>query len=94
MCTAGQNLSDGRSLQICTPNVLSQFLLAVEPGAYLLCNGWDARFGRPLGLPVGNATSSGASGSRVWRRAFASGVVATWFEQNRSGDVHWPPAPA
>ena len=85
----GQNLSDGRSLHRCSETVVSLFLLALEPGLYLLCNGWDDRFDRPLGLPTSNATLDPIT--TVWRRAFAHGVVAHFNETSREGRVYWPP---
>jgi hypothetical protein len=86
---SGQNISDGQSLKYCSDDVLAQFLLAVEPGAYLLCNGWDTRFGRPLGHPTGPAASSG----HVWSRSFKSGVVATWNTNTNKGSITWPGVP-
>ena len=87
----GQNLADGRSLQRCSDDLVAQFLLAVEPGAFLLCNGWDARFGRPLGLPTGPPVA--AADNTTWSRSFASGVVATWNTATSSGTVTWPGVP-
>jgi hypothetical protein len=89
---AGQNISNDGSLRMCTEDTLAQFLLGVEPGAYLLCNGWDTRFGRPLGLPIGNATAAG----KIWSRSFKSGVVARWDTdgpENHKGTVTWPGVP-
>ena len=83
---SGQNISDGRSLQRCDDNTVAQFLLGLEPGAYLLCNGWDSRFGRKLGSPLGPPTQAGA----LWERSFASGVVATWDTTAHKGSITWP----
>jgi len=83
---AGQNISDGRSLKICDEDTLAQFLLGVEPGAFLLCNGWDARFERPLGKPLTPPAQSG----EMWTRKFAKGVVATWNSTAKTGTVTWP----
>jgi len=83
---AGQDISDGRSLKHCSNDVVAQFLLAVEPGAYLLCNAWDERFQRPLGLPLGDATLRGTA----WTRKFASGVVASWDSKTKTGRIIWP----
>lgn len=84
---AGQNISDGRSLQRCPDNMVAQFLLGLEPGAYLLCNGWDSRFGRPLGKPLGPPVLLNGS---LWSRSFRSGVVATWDLGKKSGRISWP----
>ena len=32
---------------------MAAFLIAVEEGAVLGCNGWQEDFGRPLGAPAG-----------------------------------------
>jgi len=56
----GQNLADGRSMRTCDTDLVSRFLLAVEPGVFLLCNGWDSRFDRKLGMPLGKATLDSA----------------------------------
>lgn len=86
-----QDIGDGRSLRkTCTEDRVAQFLLAVEPGAYLLCNAWDERFGRPLGKPTGDAMLTGTT----WTRAFESGVIATWDSKTKTGKVVWPSAPA
>ena len=88
--TLKQNISDGRSYEECSQNVLAQFLLAVEPGAYLLCNAWDERFARPLGLPTGDPTVTGTK----WTRSFAGGVRAIWDTKSQKGSVEWPEAKA
>ena len=37
----------------CTHDNVASFMLAVVPGAFLGCNGWDAQnFGKPLGTPL------------------------------------------
>ena len=59
----------------CYP-ILALFLLALEPGAFLLCQGWDDRFGLQLGEPLGPATQH--LGTGVWSRAFEHGTNATW----------------
>ena len=87
----GQNLADGRSLKTCKVELVAAFLLAVEPGVFLLCNGWDDRFDRPLGLPTGKAVLDSAT--LVWSRSFASGVVATWNTTSGVGAVAWPGHP-
>ena len=84
----GQDLADGRSLRTCPDSAVAAFLLAVQPGAYLLCNGWDARFGRALGLPRGAAAYDAEN--KVWTRSFAGGAVASWNETAATGHVRWP----
>lgn len=89
----------------CSESVVAAFLMAVRPGAFLLCNGWDPLYSRPLGKPLGPATatvvvvgggdtttSKKATSKKVWRRAFASGTNATWSDGK--GTVDWAPAAA
>jgi hypothetical protein len=86
---SGQNISDGRSLERCNDDTVAQFLLGLEPGAYLLCNGWDSRFGRKLGAPLGPPTQAGV----LWSRSFESGVVAKWDTATEKGSIAWPGVP-
>lgn len=65
----GQNLADGRSLRTCDSDLVARFLLAVEPGVFLLCNGWDPRFDRKLGLPLGKAKLDSAPKHRFYHSA-------------------------
>ena len=37
----------------CSVNQIAMFLLAVDQGAFLGCNGWDEQFSKPLGDPLG-----------------------------------------
>ena len=83
----GQNLADGRSLRTCSEALVAEFLMALEPGMFLLCNGWDDRFDRKLGKPLGKAVEDSASG--VWSRAFAGGVKATFDAKTKNGTVSW-----
>merc|ERR1712050_404094 len=57
----------------CDETKVANFLLAVKPGAFLLCNGWDEKFALPLGLPQGPAKQNAKSGA--WTRSFASGTM-------------------
>ena len=41
-----------------------------------------------LGAPHGKAQET-EPGSNVWRRAFASGTVATWDNNKKTGSVAW-----
>ena len=42
----------------CGETATALFLLALEPGCFLLCQGWDDWFGYKLGLPAGPAARS------------------------------------
>ena len=88
---SGQNLADGRSLKSCSSSHIAVFLLAVEPGCFLLCNGWDDRFDLALGVPKAKAVLNPKT--KVWSRTFPSGVVATWNTTSGEGGVTWPGHP-
>jgi len=70
---------------ICTQREIIIFLLAVEEGCILGCNGWDPQFEKPLGNPLGPATVEGD----VYTRKFASGTSVTWNTKTDSGDINW-----
>jgi len=80
---------------ICTTNLVASFLLGVEPGAFLGCNGWDAaNMGRPLGLPLGPMQGCGGGwdsggGGQLLCRNFSSGTSVTWNVSSESGIIHW-----
>ena len=61
----------------CTDDIVNAFVLVVEEGAILGCNGWDERFGYPLGDPLGPPKLKTVSGNvtRVVERRFKSGSV-------------------
>merc|ERR1719460_1580678 len=61
----------------CSETQVAAFLLAVEPGAFLLCNGWDESFALPLGSPTGPAKQNAKTGALS--RKFAGGTRASWL---------------
>jgi hypothetical protein len=69
----------------CGESGIALFLMAVEPGCVLMCNGWAEEYSQPLGLPRGPATYDAAS--YTWSREFASGTRALWC--NGTGTVQW-----
>ena len=69
----------------CSENQIAMFLLGVERGAILGCNGWDEQFSKPLGDPLGPAVQKG---DQVERR-FKSGTYVTWNLTSNSGKVFW-----
>merc|ERR1712232_184071 len=69
----------------CDETKVANFLLAVKPGAFLLCNGWDEKFALPLGSPNGLAKQDPETGE--WTRSFAGGTRVSWL--NGSGKVQW-----
>jgi hypothetical protein len=70
----------------CSTNLIASFLLAVEPGAFIGCNGWDSgAMGKPLGKPQGQFNEEG---SLLWRN-FSSGTSVVWNETTSTGVVHW-----
>merc|ERR1711957_164461 len=68
----------------CDESKVAVFLLAVEHGAFLLCNGWDERYSLHLGRPKGQAKRDDQG---VWSRSFVGGTRVTWA--NGTGMVHW-----
>lgn len=84
-----ENMSDPVQ---CTETCIAQFLLAVEPGAFLLCGGMPEQFLRPLGNATKPAVRDNATG--VWTRGFPSGTRATFDERTGTGTVAWTRAPA
>ena len=79
----------GRALTFesrCGATAIAMFLLAVEPGAVLLCQGWDDDFAQPLGLPTAPAAMDAETGT--WTRSFARGATATVFADGH-GSVSW-----
>ena len=69
----------------CTENQIAAFLLAVQKGAILVCNGWDEQFGYPLGDPLGPAEQNGD----MVQRKFKSGTNVTWSLSKNEGKVNW-----
>lgn len=68
---------------------LAQFLLAVEPGLFLMCGGLLRGLER---LPLGSATGPAArSVAGVWTRVFPSGTAASFDERTGAGNVAWAP---
>lgn len=79
----------------CSSDDVALFMLAVVPGAFLGCNGWDPDFQKPLGAPVGPMVRNVTDGT--YSRKFASGTVVTWNPMlEPRGRIHWagdPPQP-
>jgi len=69
----------------CTDDDVAVFLLSVEEGAFLECNGWDDQFSKPLGNPLGPATTHG----NFMNRTFASGTFVTWDIKHKKGTINW-----
>ena len=64
---------------------LAAFLLAVEQGAILGCDGWDEQFSKPLGDPLGPAVKNGD----MLERHFKSGTYVTWDLSNNQSKIVW-----
>ena len=82
----------------CSSDEVAAFMLAVEPGAFLGCNGWDPdNFGKPLGDPSGPAQV--AADGTLWRN-FSSGTSVLWSPaapKGKRGRIQWAgdaPTPA
>eukprot|EP01065_Artemidia_motanka_P011112 TRINITY_DN1597_c0_g1_i2.p1 TRINITY_DN1597_c0_g1~~TRINITY_DN1597_c0_g1_i2.p1 ORF type:complete len:356 (+),score=137.39 TRINITY_DN1597_c0_g1_i2:77-1144(+) len=69
----------------CDEDSVIAFLLAVEPGAFLECNGWADEFAYSLG----DATAPAAQHGDVWTRSFTSGTNVTWNTKTKSGKINW-----
>jgi len=68
----------------CTESQLAVFLLALEPGAYVLCNGVADEFALPLGAPLAPAAQDSTG---TWSRSFEGGTSVTWSDGE--GKVTW-----
>lgn len=69
----------------CTEDEIAMFLLGVEEGVFLGCNGWDENFSKPLGTPLGPATQK----NKIIERHFKSGTYVTWDLTSNKGKVTW-----
>ena len=69
----------------CGESGIALFLMALEPGCVLMCNGWADEYAQPLGKPLAPAAYDAARWT--WSRTFASGTLATWC--NGTGVVTW-----
>ena len=69
----------------CSEDQIAMFLLGVEKGAFLGCNGWDEQFSKPLGDPTGPAVQKG----NEVERKFKSGTYVTWDLSNKKGKIYW-----
>ena len=76
-CTSVQSL--------CSQQQLAMFLLAVEQGAILGCDGWDEQFSKALGDPLGPAEKTG----NMLERHFKSGTYVTWDLSNNQSKIFW-----
>jgi hypothetical protein len=70
----------------CTDEQLAKFMLVVEEGAFVGCNGNDARFDLPLGNPTGPAVEKPAS---HWTRSFSSGTQVWYDESTHNATISW-----
>lgn len=74
----------------CDEDTLGKFLLTAEKGMFIGCNGWDERFGLPLGDPTGPMEEQ-KDGTLF--RSFAAGVTVTWNPKAKEGSrasISWP----
>ena len=69
----------------CSTDDIATFLLALEKGAFLGCNGWDDQFDKPLGEPMGPAEKTG----NKLERHFKSGTYVTWDLTSNKGIIFW-----
>lgn len=69
----------------CSEDMVAKFLVAVEQGGLIGCNGWQGEYGNPLGDPKGPATKQG----KAYTRTFSSGTVAMYDDSTKRGSVKW-----
>ena len=70
----------------CTTDMIASFMLALEPGAFLGCNGWDdENFGRPLGKPLFPMRTAG----HMLFRNFSTGTYVTYDTRKKKGNIYW-----
>lgn len=69
----------------CKTDEIVFFLLGMETGAILGCNGWDDQFSKPLGDPLGPAVQKG----KQLERHFKSGTYVTWDLSKKTGKIFW-----
>ena len=76
----------------CSHQVVAAFMLALQPGCFLVCQGWDEMFAYPLGDPLGPAITADG----VMRRTFASGTSVEYDMSSEKANIRWAghPAPA
>lgn len=70
----------------CDALTLGAFMLALEPGYFVMCSGWHSNYSKPLGEPKGAAAAT--AGGEGLRREFASGTVVTWSSAGGI-DIEW-----
>jgi len=83
-----RDLIDGNCTSVqssCSNDDIAVFLLALEKGAFLGCNGWDDQFDKPLGDPMGPAVKTG----QKLERHFKSGTYVTWDLTSNKGTIFW-----
>ena len=83
-----KDLIDGDCTSVkssCTTDDIAMFLLGVEKGAFLGCNGWDDQFDKPLGNPLGPAVQK----NNQMERHFKSGTYVTWDLTKNTGTIFW-----
>ena len=70
---------------VCTQHEVASFMLGMEEGCFLICQGWDDDFAKPLGKPLGPAKVVNG----VMSRSFASGTKVSWDEHSGNITIYW-----
>ena len=73
----------------CSQAEIAAFMLALQPGCYLMCQGWDKQFEFQMGAPLGPAVSR--DGRLV--RQFASGTRVEYITATQTATIHWAGRP-
>ena len=69
----------------CDELTLGVFMLALEPGCYVLCSGWHANYSKPLGNPISRAVRVGGEEGEGLVREFESGTKVSW---SKTAGIH------
>merc|ERR1712032_971569 len=69
----------------CSQFEIASFMLGMETGCFLICQGWDNDFAKPLGDPLGPA----AIANGVMSRSFASGTNVSWVLGSKKVAIQW-----
>ena len=78
------------TVSLCDDDDIVGFLLGVEEGAFLSCQGWAEQFAFPLGNPLGPATMNSSSLTRT----FTSGTRVTYNQATSAASLVWGSSPA
>eukprot|EP00040_Diaphanoeca_grandis_P009453 m.48910 g.48910 ORF g.48910 m.48910 type:complete len:414 (-) comp20888_c0_seq1:86-1327(-) len=73
------------TVSMCSDFEIATFLLALEEGMFIGCNGWSDDFEKRLGNPTGPAVTTNG----VMRRTFESGTSVMWTVGTQNVNITW-----